>query len=463
MVAVAVGLPLLSALGVSPVAKAFPTEVRVEEQDSEAQEEKPPSISQLYPLLFPYGADETLTVVAASEAAVTDVPEQGFWLGALNIRPAVNLRYIDSDSVFIEDPTPTRVRYLEVEPVLAGLLAPGSSDGRLSFRYAPRFRTGASEDVVNSTTHIFDAGVDYPISASSSLSGGYRYVDGTLETREVDPGGEFFFGLQPFTRHRLFGSSDVAIGAVWGVGVGADWNWVDIDEEQAGFYSHERGSANGNLWYDVNPTMRARVGYRYDRVPPPATRPIAESSAHTAFVAVDGELSPATRATVSLGYRDQTNPNIAGPGSSFGGVTYEGRIRRDISWSSSLTLAVFRAPLPSAFQDNGFYTTTGLGLSARFQLPLEVSAIGSIEYRRNGYERDTLIPDDDGNIVDVGDPRRDDLFGWSVGLGRALTRWGFIRADYRETKRDSNVPNFRNDTGAFVLQVGFGYFGSGQP
>ena len=42
--------------------------------------------------------------------------------------------------------------------------------------------------------------------------------------------------------------------------------------------------------------------------------------------------------------------------------------------------------------------------------------------------------------------------------------FGPPRGDYRQTKRDSNVPSLRNDTGAFVLQIGFGYFGSsGQP
>ena len=419
-----------------------------------------PRMAELYPLLFPGGIEPAQPPAAAALATV-DAPEDGLWLGPLNVRPAINLRYVDSDSVFLEDPTPTRVRYLEIGPVIDGLVAPAGSEGRLTFRYAPRFRTGSSEDVVNSTTHILDAGMSYPVSPGTALQARYGFVSGTLETREVDPGGEFFFGLQPFKRHHASGSADVAISPLWGVGVGADWNWVDIvEEERAGFFSHERGSANVNLWRDLAPLLRLRAGYRRDLVPTPESRPIAESSADSGFVSVDGELSPTTRATLSVGYKNQKFPSIEGPGSSFKGLTYRGSIHRDISWSSSVTLALFRGTLPSAFQGNAFYTTTGLGLSARFPLPLEISAIGAIEYRRNSYERDTLIPDDDGNIVDVGDPREDDLFGWSVGLGRALTRWGFIRADYRQTSRDSNVPNFSNDTEAFILQLGIGYFGS---
>ena len=219
-----------------------------------------PRMADLYPLLFPAGIEPAQQPGPALVAL--DAPRQGLWLGPLNVRPAINVRYVNSDSVFVDDPTPTRVRYLEVAPVIDGSAGTGS-DGSLTFRYAPRFRTGSSLDVVNSTTHILDAGGGYSTSPGTGLRGGYHFVTGTLETREVDPGGEFFFGLQPFTRHAVDGSADVALGAVWGLGVGADWNWVDI-EEGSGFYSHERGSANANLWYDMSPTLRFRAGYRYD-------------------------------------------------------------------------------------------------------------------------------------------------------------------------------------------------------
>ncbi len=85
-----------------------------------------------------------------------------------------------------------------------------------------------------------------------------------------------------------------------------------------------------------------------------------------------------------------------------------------------------------------------------------------LEYRRNDYERDTL-PDGIEGSVGVTGPRQDDLFGWSIGVGRALTRRGFVRLDYRRDKRDSSVPNFENKTNALIIQVGFGYMGSGGP
>ena len=420
-------------------------------------------VAELYPLLFPSGSGRAAPPPVAG--AIDDGAEAGWWLGPLLLRPGITARYVNSNSVFIDGPEPTRVQYLEVQPIIDGWIGHAGGDGRVSLSYAPRFRTGSSEDVVNSTTHALDAGLTYAFSPGSGLGADYRFVSGTLETREVDPGGEFFFGLQPFTRHGVSGSLDAAIGGVWGVGVGGDWNWIDIQqEEESGFFSHQRGGVDANLWRDLSPTLRLRAGYRRDELPAPESRPIAESSADSAYVSLDGELSPTLRASLRLGYRRQENPALEGPGSSFSGLTYRGTVTRDFSWSSLVRLGLFRGTLPSAFQTNSFYVSTGAGLSAQFPLPLRLSAVASLEYRRNSYERPTLVLDPDGN-AQLSDPRSDDLFGWSVGLARALGRWGFIRADYRQQNRDSNVPAFRNDTETFVLQLGFNPFlsSSGQP
>jgi hypothetical protein len=61
------------------------------------------------------------------------------------------------------------------------------------------------------------------------------------------------------------------------------------------------------------------------------------------------------------------------------------------------------------------------------------------------------------------EPRHDDIFGWSLGLGRPFTRWSYLRADYRHERRRSNLDAFQVTTHALVLQVGIGYLGNPQP
>jgi len=56
----------------------------------------------------------------------------------------------------------------------------------------------------------------------------------------------------------------------------------------------------------------------------------------------------------------------------------------------------------------------------------------------------------------VGAPREDDIAGWTVGLSRSLTRYAFLRADYRVDRRTSNLPDIPNTTHSLFVQLGIG-------
>ena len=61
----------------------------------------------------------------------------------------------------------------------------------------------------------------------------------------------------------------------------------------------------------------------------------------------------------------------------------------------------------------------------------------------------------------LAEPRRDNIVGWSVGIGRDLGWRGFIRADYRRDRRTSNVQGYDVTTSGFMIQLGLGLFGPG--
>ena len=44
--------------------------------------------------------------------------------------------------------------------------------------------------------------------------------------------------------------------------------------------------------------------------------------------------------------------------------------------------------------------------------------------------------------------------------GRALSRWAFLRADYRRERRNSNLPAFQTHAHLFMVQLGIGFLGS---
>ena len=78
-------------------------------------------------------------------------------------------------------------------------------------------------------------------------------------------------------------------------------------------------------------------------------------------------------------------------------------------------------------------------------LPLSLALTGGAGYRWNDYRV---------ALEDIGEPRADRIFGWSVGLARSLSPWAFLRADYRWDRRRSNLDAFELDTDSLTIQLG---------
>ena len=61
----------------------------------------------------------------------------------------------------------------------------------------------------------------------------------------------------------------------------------------------------------------------------------------------------------------------------------------------------------------------------------------------------------------IGEPRRDDIWAWSIGIGRQLGWRSWIRADYQREERNSNNPAFDLTSDGFLIQFGIGRMGPG--
>jgi hypothetical protein len=59
----------------------------------------------------------------------------------------------------------------------------------------------------------------------------------------------------------------------------------------------------------------------------------------------------------------------------------------------------------------------------------------------------------------LGEPRRDQIVDWLAGIGRNITKWAYVRVDYRHDRRDSNVDFYDQRTHSFYAELGLGYFG----
>jgi hypothetical protein len=221
-------------------------------------------------------------------------------------------------------------------------------------------------------------------------------------------------------------------------------------DRPVGFFSYDSRSAFLGLGFELAPRLKASLDYVYDRVPPPDDRPVVESTAHSAQVAISGDITPFLAGQLTLGYRDQKSPRAAEGGRRFRGPTASGSLTRAFG-ASSLTLAVSRATPVSSFEGNAFYVSTNLDATLLLPLPLALSLESGIGHRWNDYRTDA---------IELDRPRNDKVIGWRVALRRAFGPGTALAIGYRRDRRRSNLDPFDNDTNSLIFQLDFNVFGS---
>jgi hypothetical protein len=378
-------------------------------------------------------------------------PREGFYFGPVRVRPTLVTSYIDADTALLDTPQPVRDRYFQIEPrLVCDTGPPAEGSRRFELTYSPRFRTQASFAELRPATHVLNASIDVPVGAAVVVHASHHYANGVLETTEVDPGREYFFRLAPFTRHQTTGGISLGSGGRLGLDVTGTRDAIRLSDD-AGFFDHRRESAAGTLNYELGSVSRAYLRYQWDRVPPSTERPIIESRASTVVVGLAGEILPLVTGEFSAGYTRLSAPHGGSGGKSFSGLVLDAHVRKQFTPAASLILLGRRSTYPSGFEENAFYVATGGGVEADVGLPLSLVFHGGVGWQRNAYRV---------AAAGLGVPRRDDIVSWSAGVGRSLTRWSYLRADYRADRRSSNLAAFETDGHVLIVQVGLGYLGA---
>ena len=415
-----------------------------------APELRGPVTPDLYQRLFPTGAQGT-GAPEEEEEGFDRTGGGGIALGRATLRPYVSASWVDADVLAFDNPVPAREQYLQVAPGVTASLP--LFDGVLAAEYEPRLRFFADIPEVNETSHFAGVRFEMPVGTRTFVRLGHRYTRAILETTVVDPGREYFFDLSRYTFNGTTAAARVDVGARLYAEAEASWQWTRFDEEQdGGFFDYDQRALRAGLGYDVGSDLRATVSYVFERIPPSPDRAIVESSAHNVLGTLGGTIAALTSGTVTVGLRHQTNPLATGESASFQGMTLGASVRRELGQSSSLELQLNRATEPSAYDTNAYYVNNSVLAALSVPAPFEVWARGSLGFLRNTYPNDA---------PGLGTPRRDDIFAWTVGLGRQIGWRSWVRADYRRERRNSNLPGFDVTTDGFVVQLGVGLFGPG--
>jgi hypothetical protein len=368
----------------------------------------------------------------------------------VQLLPYLTVSYVDADVLAFDRPLPVRARYLEVMPGVTAN-APVFT-GRFTAEYEPRFRFFSDIPEIGETAHFAGIRLDLPVGTRTLLRLGHRYTRAVLETTVLDPGREYFFGLARYTFNHTTAAARIDAGPSLTVELDAGWRWSRFDQnEVAGFFDYDSRTFRAGLGYDLRSDLRATVSYAYDRIPPPADRPIAESTGHNLLATFGGQITSLTSGSVTVGMRRQTNPLATGGSEDFTGVTLGGNLRRELGLSSSLGLRFSRGTFPSAFEENAYYVNNSIEALLDVPLPFALWAQGSAGFLRNDYP--TISES-------IGAPRRDDIWMWTVGIGRKLGWRSWLRVDYRREERRSNIAGLDVTTDGFLVQFGIGRAGS---
>ncbi|HSD65726.1 MAG TPA: hypothetical protein VLF95_03440, partial [Vicinamibacteria bacterium] len=393
-----------------------------------APELRGPVTPELYARLFPTG---TAGRAPAGDEEEREGAAEGIAVGPATLRPYVSASWVDADVAF-DSPTPVRDRYLQVAPGVTASMP--LLQGLLAAEYEPRLRFFSDIPQVNETSHFAGARIEVPVGTRTLVRLSHRYTRAVLETSVVDPGREYFFDLSRYTFNETTAAARVDLGARLSAEAEGGWRWARFDEQQeGGFFDYDTRAVRAGLGYDVGSNLRATVSYAFERIPPSPDRDLVESSAHSVLGTLAGSLSPLTTGSVTVGFRHQANPRAEGDSASFDGLTLMGALRRELGRASAVELQWNRATEPSSYDTNAYYVTNSLVATLSVPAPFEVWARGSVGFYRNGYPNDA---------PDLGEPRRDDIFGWTVGLGRQLGWRAWVRADYRREHRNSNLPGY---------------------
>lgn len=414
--------------------------------EAPAPELRGPVTPELYGQLFPSGVlaknaavEETEKPAAGSESA------GGLAVGRLTLQPYATSSYVDADVLAFEDATPVRERYLQVAPgVTASAPVLG---GQFAAEYEARLRFFATLPQVEKTSHFAGLRFEGPLGSRGTFRVSDRFTRAVLETTVVDPGQEYFFGLAPFTFNETMVGAHIDLGARLFTEGGLGWSWSRFDPGATGFFGYDSRTARAGLGYDLGGDLRLVLSYVFERIPPAPDRAIAESDAHNVVGTLTGPIGPRMTGSLSAGFRSQTNPLATGTSASYHGLTLGGTLSRQLGHSSSLDLTLHRDTDPSFFEENAYYVTNQAALALQVPGPFETWVRGSVNWLKNDYPTDAQA---------IGEPRSDQILGWTVGVGRAISWRAWLRADYTHQNRDSNVPGYDVNTSGFILQVGVG-------
>jgi hypothetical protein len=370
-------------------------------------------------------------------------------VGPFIFSPALQLAWQDRDNIFFTPHNEVRDQLILAKARL--LFEVPVYESYISFSYTPQYRDYKDYELEDKWQHFFDAAAAFEFSSGLTLNLGYSYIIGNLETREIDPGGEVFFGDRRFDKQSFRVGGDYWITGRDGFVFNASWEDLE-HEDPTLFYDYTRLTGGIGWLHQISPILVMDVKYgimdfdahdsEYE------SNSYRDSLSHSLTVGLRGQLSPVVAAELRFGYGVmQYDPKPDEPQvEDFKGAIVNGFISWDMAHGSVLRLDLLRMPYPSAFGDNANYLASGASLAYSLD---RGSFFGQLRgrYQNNDYSRPDRI---------TGEDRSDDIYTFGLGLGYRFTYYLSLWGTYLYEDRDT-LYRYSYTTNIFTLELVLGF------
>jgi len=226
-------------------------------------------------------------------------------VGPFLFSPAVQLNWQHRDNIFFtpDDPVADTVwmarARLQFELPL--------NESYILFAYTPQYRTYVDYELDDKWSHFVDVIGGFEFSNGLILDATYKYMQGNLETREVDPGGELYWGDRRYKKH--FAGMQLSYWITARDGVNFEVDYTDLEHEDPDlWYNYTRLVAGAGWLHQLSEILVMNLAYRHTEFDPGANlyfeNEFRKSASDELTVGFRGMLSPVIKTEIVVGYRE---------------------------------------------------------------------------------------------------------------------------------------------------------------
>jgi hypothetical protein len=386
-------------------------------------------------------------VTAQESPTISQHTGEALPLGPFLFSPAAELTWEHRDNIFFDPANPVddnvyvaRARFLFELPIF---------ESYVRFSYTPQYRDYEEYTLEENWSHFVDLSTVLESSNGLVFRAGYRYVDAALETSEVDPGGELYYGDQRFFKNFARLGLDYWFTNRDGLSVEGDYTDLKYDRpERSLFYDYTRTSAGVGWLHQLTALLVTDLKIRRVEFEPDNTVAYRRSESDEVTLGFLGQLGPIVSTEIRVGWRDTSfdleegDPEV----SDYSGPVVLGQIGWELAHAATLKLDLLRSDFPSNYGPNAYYTATGGGVTYNLNRNRLFGQV-RVRIQNNDYE----LPD-----PVTGRPRSDDITTFSIGLGYRLTDLLSLHGSYLYENRES-LRRYSYDVNFFKIGVVLGY------